>query len=93
MARFTIPETLSVRLIECPAEYKPLAVVHILSQKDRREKTLVFTNSGTSANRLCILLKILFKDKNIAVKELSSQLTPKQREETLQQFAESKFQM
>ncbi|CAK9794545.1 ATP-dependent RNA helicase DDX51 [Anthophora plagiata] len=86
VGRFTSPEELTEQAVECAAEYKPVALYHLLIRNTKIFKTLVFTNSGKSAHRLAILLQSLLSGKNVMVGELSAQLTSKEREDVLRKF-------
>lgn len=86
VGRYTSPEELTELAIECAAEYKPLALYHLLMRHDAIFKTLVFTNSGDTAHRLALLIQSLLSERNVIVGELSAQLMPKQRESVLGKF-------
>lgn len=87
VGRYTSPEELKEVAVECPPQYKPIALYELVNRNDDVAKTLVFTNSGQMAHRLALLLGLFFSEKNVAVGELSAQLLPKQREKVLQKFA------
>ncbi|XP_015175764.1 PREDICTED: probable ATP-dependent RNA helicase Dbp73D [Polistes dominula] len=87
IGRYTSPEELKERAVECSPEFKPIALREILLRKKHFRKTLVFTNSTESAHRLSLLLRLLLSEKNIIVEGLSSRLIAKQREEILNKFA------
>ncbi|KAG7202950.1 hypothetical protein KM043_010087 [Ampulex compressa] len=93
LGRYTSPEELIEQVVECEAEYKPVALYQLLTEKDTILKTLVFTNSGDTTHRLALLLQSFLKNKRITVGELSSQLTPKQRGGVLSQFAAGEIQV
>lgn len=86
IGRYTGPEGLTERAVECTIEYKPLALYDLLTRSDTLLKTLIFTNSGESAHRLTILLGSLLAEKNVTVGTLSAQLKPKERENVLGKF-------
>lgn len=93
IGRYTSPQELTERAVECQPEYKPVALVKLITSEDKIEKTLVFTNSGESAHRLAILVGLLLSKKNIVVDELSAQLSPKQRTEVLDKFKNGQIQV
>ncbi|XP_014212448.1 probable ATP-dependent RNA helicase Dbp73D [Copidosoma floridanum] len=87
-SRYGNPSELTERVVECTLQYKPLALFKLLTESEKVDKTLVFTNSGEAAHRLAILLQSLIKSKDVVVGELSAQLSSKQREETLEKFTQ-----
>lgn len=87
VGRYTSPEELKERAVECSPEFKPIALYQILVRKNDIPKTLVFTNSTESAHRLSLLLQLLLSESNVVVGELSSRIVAKQREEILNKFA------
>lgn len=87
MGRYTSPDELEERAVQCDAEYKPLALHQLLTANAVTDKTLVFTNSGEAAHRLAVLLRSLLNEKCIIVGELSAQLGPKQRTDVLDKFS------
>lgn len=87
VGRYTSPEELKERAVECSPEFKPIALREILLKKKHFRKTLVFTNSTESAHRLSLLLQLLLSEKNIIVEGLSSRIIARQREEILNKFA------
>ena len=86
VGRYTSPNELKERAVQCDAIHKPLALYQLLTAHEPVEKALVFTNSGETAHRLSALLRLLL-DKNTTVDELSAQLVPKQRSDVLARFA------
>lgn len=93
IGRYTSPEELIERAIECSTELKPIALYHILTREMPNEKTLIFTNSGETSHRLALLIQSLLGNKNNSVGEISSQLVPKQREDVLKKFDNGEIQM
>ncbi|XP_015433754.1 PREDICTED: ATP-dependent RNA helicase DDX51, partial [Dufourea novaeangliae] len=93
IGRYTSPEELTERAVECVTEFKPVAVYEMLLRNDTTSKTLIFTNSGESAHRLTLLLQSFLSEKNLKVGELSAQLMPKQREGVLEKFAAGEIQI
>ncbi|XP_023289732.1 probable ATP-dependent RNA helicase Dbp73D [Orussus abietinus] len=93
IGRYTVPDELTERVIECSATHKPLVLLHLLSKSDPSERSLVFTNSGKMAHRLTILLRSFLKEENISVGELSANFSPKQREAVLKSFADGNIQV
>lgn len=89
LGKYTSPTELTERSFECSPEYKPIAAWKLITDNEKRKKTLIFTNSGNSAHRLALLLSFMLADKNICVDELSSQMTPKQRGEVLDKFSKA----
>lgn len=87
VGRYTSPEELKERAVECSPELKPIALYQILVRKNAIPKTLVFTNSTESAHRLSLLLRLLLSESNVVVGELSSRIIAKQREDILNKFA------
>ncbi|KAI4484422.1 hypothetical protein M0802_013068 [Mischocyttarus mexicanus] len=87
IGRYTSPEELKERAVECSPEFKPIALREILLKKKHFRKTLVFTNSNESAHRLSLLLRLLLSEENIVVEGLSHKTITKQREEILNKFA------
>ncbi|KAL2730999.1 putative ATP-dependent RNA helicase Dbp73D [Vespula squamosa] len=87
LGRYTGPEELKERAVECSPEFKPVALYQVLLRKNTIPKTLVFTNSAESAHRLSLLLQLLLSEKKTVVGELSSRIVAKQREEILNKFA------
>lgn len=87
IGRYTSPGELKELAVECAAEYKPVALYHLLTKHDTISKTLVFTNSGDTTHRLALLIQSLLSERNVTVGELSAQLVPKQRESVLSKFA------
>ncbi|XP_015589283.1 ATP-dependent RNA helicase DDX51 [Cephus cinctus] len=93
VGRYTSPDELTELAVECSSEYKPLALLQLLTKNEISERALVFTNSGESAHRLAILAQSFLNEKNIVVGELSALLAPKQREDVLTKFADGKIQV
>ncbi|XP_003701020.2 putative ATP-dependent RNA helicase Dbp73D [Megachile rotundata] len=93
IGRYTGPEGLTERAVECTMEYKPLALYDLLTRNNTIIKTLIFTNSGESAHRLTILLGSLLAVKNVTVGTLSAQLKPKERENVLGKFITGEIQI
>lgn len=87
VGRFTSPNELTIKAIQCEEEYKPIAVYHLLKKIDHTlEKSLIFTNSCNAAHRLTLLLKSILSEKNLSIAELSGQMTSKNREQAYQKF-------
>ena len=63
--KYSVPENLSERLLECKAEQKPLFLFAILldlmRQGDDKAITVVFTSSLDSTHRLARLLQVMWK--------------------------------
>ncbi|XP_015126698.1 probable ATP-dependent RNA helicase Dbp73D [Diachasma alloeum] len=93
VGRYTSPNELIERAVECAPEYKPVALVKLITSRQPIEKTLVFTNSGEASHRLAVLLRFMLADKNAVVDELSAKLQSKQRTEMLEKFSEGKSQI
>ncbi|XP_063982336.1 probable ATP-dependent RNA helicase Dbp73D [Diachasmimorpha longicaudata] len=93
VGRYTSPNELIERAVECAPEYKPVALVKLITSQQPIEKTLVFTNSGEASHRLAVLLRFMLVDKKAVVDELSAKLLPKQRNEMLERFSEGKSQI
>ncbi|XP_012262143.2 ATP-dependent RNA helicase DDX51 [Athalia rosae] len=91
--RYTSPDELKERTVECQLLYKPLALVHLLTENETLPKMLVFMNSGQMAHRLALLLGELCKDIGLTVAELSSTLTHNKRKSVLTRFAEGNIQI
>lgn len=86
VGRYTSPEELKERAVECSPEFKPVALYQLLVKKKTIPKALVFTNSGESAHRLSLLMQLVLSEKNIVVGELSARIAAKQREDVLNKF-------
>ncbi|KAK2576463.1 hypothetical protein KPH14_005794 [Odynerus spinipes] len=87
VGRYTSPEELKERAVECSPEFKPVALYKLLVKKKTIPKTLVFTNSGESAHRLSLLLQLLLSERNAIVGDLSARIVSKHREDILNKFA------
>ena len=78
------PDTLKEHFMKISKqEQKPLAVWQII--KDHKQ-SLVFTNSVDASHRLTLLLKNLTGE-DFSVEEFSSQLSQKERQQTVKRFA------
>lgn len=94
IGRYTSPNELTERAVECPAEYKPICVTKLLvSDEFKKIKSLIFTNSSEAAHRLAILLGSILTGYNIVVDELSAKMMPKQRAEVLKKFITGEIQV
>ncbi|XP_012538024.1 probable ATP-dependent RNA helicase Dbp73D [Monomorium pharaonis] len=93
VGRYTSPGELTELAVECPPNYKPIALYELLTRHDIIPKTLVFTNSGQTTHRLALLMQLLLSEQNVAVGELSAQLTSKQRESVLRKFANAEIRV
>lgn len=93
IGKYTSPNELTERAIECSPEYKPLALIKLFASVTPTDRTLVFTNSGEAAHRLTVLIGALLEDRNIVVDELSAILSPKQRTDVLKKFIDGQSQM
>ncbi|CAL7933686.1 unnamed protein product [Xylocopa violacea] len=93
VGRYISPEELVEQAVECAAEYKPVALYQLLIRNNTINKTLIFTNSGENAHRLTILLQSLLSKENVAIGELSAQLTSKGRENILKKFISGEVQI
>lgn len=90
---FGNPNELREKVIECSAQYKPLALYWLLIQDEKIQKTLVFTNSCEATHRLALLMQSLFKEKDVTVAEISAHLGSKNREKTLEKFVQGSIQV
>ncbi|XP_011315436.1 probable ATP-dependent RNA helicase Dbp73D isoform X1 [Fopius arisanus] len=93
VGKYTSPNELMERAVECAPEYKPVALVKLITSRQPIEKTLVFTNSGEASHRLAVLLRLMLLDKNVVVDELSAKLLPRQRTQMLERFTQDKSQI
>jgi len=89
VGRFALPSTLREYSIVCPAEMKPLAVVHLI-QNEGINRVLCFTSSKDSTHRLCLLLKHYGVSE---VAEYSANLPQKKRKSVLSDFKGGKVDM
>ncbi|XP_060536137.1 probable ATP-dependent RNA helicase Dbp73D [Cylas formicarius] len=89
--KYATPRELTEKYIETSVNLKPL-VLYKLIRGENLKKTLIFTHSIECTHRLTILLKALFKDE-LLIKEISSQLQPKSREELIQNFSDGKIDL
>lgn len=94
VGRYTSPNELTIKAIQCAEEFKPLAAYHLLKKIDHKnEKSLIFTNSCNAAHRLTLLLKSLLSDEELSVAELSGQMNSKNREQVYQKFLRGETRM
>lgn len=93
VGRYTSPDELVERAMECELLYKPLALYKLLSENEGPQRTLVFANSGNMTHRLALLIGILGKDKGLTVAEISGQLSHKEREIVLSKFSRGDIQV
>lgn len=91
--RYTSPDELVERAVECEPIYKPLALFQLLTENDGPQRTLVFVNSGTMAHKLSLLIRTLGKEKGITVADLSALSAPSKRENVLNEFSRGKIQV
>jgi ATP-dependent RNA helicase DDX51/DBP6 len=98
---YSVPPSLTEKLVECTAEQKPLVLLALLleqakirsASKDAIELIIVFTSSVDSTHRLARLLQLLWEaggfGKSSAITEISSAINAKQRAATLRRCRSS----
>ncbi|XP_015518446.2 probable ATP-dependent RNA helicase Dbp73D [Neodiprion lecontei] len=93
VGRYTSPDELVEKAVECETLNKPLALFQLLTGSDEVQRALVFTNSGNTAHRLALLINLLGKKRGLTVAEISARLDHKKRESVLSQFAQGDIQV
>ncbi|KAL1833996.1 hypothetical protein ACET3Z_003647 [Daucus carota] len=89
--RYQFPEQMQLFKVICEPNFKPLYLVALL-QSLHGEKSIVFTSSVESTQRLCALLKF-FGDLNIKIKEYSGVQRQALRSKTLKAFRAGEVQV
>lgn len=93
--KFSTPLELKEYKINCTAGQKPLILIHFMT-KMKMTKVLCFTSTTDSAHRLFLLLKEYSKvsengNVSFTCAEFSSQLTKRERKQTLHRFKTDKI--
>lgn len=91
IGKYTTPNELVEKYIITSMESKPLALFEFI-RKENLTKCLVFSHSIQSAHRLTILLQSLFKDAK-KIREISSSLDPKDRNNLIGDFDQGNIDM
>lgn len=84
IGKYTTPNELTEKFIMTKLELKPLVLYEFI-RRENLKRCIIFTHSIQSTHRLNILLQTLFDSKK-NVKEISSNLDPKERNNLITDF-------
>ncbi|XP_025717434.2 ATP-dependent RNA helicase DDX51 isoform X1 [Callorhinus ursinus] len=87
--KYTFPAGLSHHYVPCSLRTKPLAILHLILEKNF-SRVLCFTNSRENSHRLFLLVQAFG---GVTVAEFSSRCGPGQRKAVLKQFEQGKIQL
>uniref|UniRef100_A0A452T5C0 ATP-dependent RNA helicase n=1 Tax=Ursus maritimus TaxID=29073 RepID=A0A452T5C0_URSMA len=87
--KYAFPAGLSHHYVPCSLRTKPLAVLHLILEKNF-SRVLCFTNSRENSHRLFLLVQAFG---GVTAAEFSSRCGPSQRKVVLKQFEQGKIQL
>ncbi|XP_077917283.1 ATP-dependent RNA helicase DDX51 isoform X1 [Halichoerus grypus] len=87
--KYTFPAGLSHHYVPCSLRTKPLAILHLILEKNF-SRVLCFTNSRENSHRLFLLVQAFG---GVSAAEFSSRCGPGQRKAVLKQFEQGKVQL